>query len=242
MTPTQKPEEPLFNCACVALGVVSLWDVRGSADYDNTKQERHDAEGPIWFDPSEHTVNAPGLFRGTRLCRVPRKDNGKGQDERIRKRIYEIRADLSIKLEHYTFSAFRPFSFLRTRDIEPSVRQGTLDNGCPAPIGGKRERPTPYGWSLFGCAGRWRTIQARQLHASLLLPVALRDRHFSGSSGNRVGAWKDVGAQGSPLLCKEGRGEVDSCRLTRTTALPRGPASGCFYPSSPPLCIDRSQG
>ena len=30
-----------------------------------------------------------------------------------------------------------------------------------------------------------------------------------GSSGSRVGAWKDVGgSQGSPLLCKEGRGEV----------------------------------
>ena len=30
---------------------------------------------------------------------------------------------------------------------------------------------------------------------------------FYGSSGNRVGSWKDVGgSQGSPLLCKEGVG------------------------------------
>ncbi len=30
---------------------------------------------------------------------------------------------------------------------------------------------------------------------------------FSGSSGNRVGSWKDVGgSQESPLLCKEGVG------------------------------------
>ena len=34
--------------------------------------------------------------------------------------------------------------------------------------------------------------------------------NFLGSSGNRVGSWKDVGgSQGSPLLCKEGRGEVE---------------------------------
>jgi len=52
-----------------------------------------------------------------------------------------------------------------------------------------------------------------------------------GSSGNRVGSWKDVGgSQGSPLLCKEGRGEVE-----------RGPASGCFYPSSPPLTKGRNR-
>jgi hypothetical protein len=34
--------------------------------------------------------------------------------------------------------------------------------------------------------------------------------NYSGSSGNRVGSWKDVrGSQENPLLCKEGGGEVE---------------------------------
>ena len=41
-------------------------------------------------------------------------------------------------------------------------------------------------------------------------PIETREKK-KGSSGNRVGSWKDVGgSQGSPLLCKEGRGEVES--------------------------------
>src|SRR3990170_3587221 len=54
----------------------------------------------------------------------------------------------------YPCWAPRRSSFTHTRDIEPSVRVGTLDSGCPAPIGGKRVRSNPYGWSLFGHADR----------------------------------------------------------------------------------------
>src|SRR3989304_4240636 len=90
----------------------------------------------------------------------------------------EILAILSIKPGHYPCWAFRPFSFFHTRDIEPSVRADTLDSGCPAPIGDKAERPTPYGWSLFGCADRWRTIPTRQPDSSFLPRGPMRGRHF----------------------------------------------------------------
>ncbi len=40
--------------------------------------------------------------------------------------------------------------------------------------------------------------------------ITAYDAYFIGSSGNRVGSWKDVrGSQGNPLLCKEGGGEVE---------------------------------
>src|SRR3990170_55223 len=72
------------------------------------------------------------------------------------------------------------------------------------------------------------TSVARQC-SNALYRVLTKLQEKNGSSGNRVGAWTDVGgSQGSPLLCKEGRGEVE-----------RGAASGCFYPSSPPLTKGR---
>src|SRR3972149_3921303 len=52
--------------------------------------------------------------------------------------------------------------------------------------------------------------------------------YYLGSSGNRVGSWKDVGgSQGSPLLCKEGVGrEKEAQPLDASTPpclpLPRG--------------------
>ena len=46
-----------------------------------------------------------------------------------------------------------------------------------------------------------------------------------GSSGNRVGVWKDIdGSQGSPLLCKEGRGEVESLPAYTNQGSPARPS------------------
>ena len=87
---------------------------------------------------------------------------------------FEILAGLSIKPGHYPCWALRRSSFPHTRDIEPSVRADTLDNAYLAPIGGKRERSNPYGWSPFGCADRWRTIPTRQLDSSFLPRGPLR--------------------------------------------------------------------
>jgi hypothetical protein len=59
--------------------------------------------------------------------------------------------------------------------------------------------------------GRFQSARsARDLLVKVFTELANGDATFLGSSGNRVGSWKDMGgSQGSPLLCKEGRGEVD---------------------------------
>jgi hypothetical protein len=65
-----------------------------------------------------------------------------------------------------------------------------------------------------------------------------------GSSGNRVGSWKDVGVSlgsplfckegggspKSPLLCKEGRGEVESLPAYTNHGPPAGPSLWMLLP------------
>src|SRR3989304_10460302 len=61
-----------------------------------------------------------------------------------------------------------------------------------------------------------------------------------GSSGNRVGAWKDGGgSQGSPLLCKEGRGEVEIWPAYTNHGSPARHSPWCLYPS---LCLPLQRG
>src|SRR3972149_5269499 len=46
--------------------------------------------------------------------------------------------------------------------------------------------------------------------------------------------------KGVPSFVRRGLGRENSCRLTRTKAPPLGPASGCLYPSLPPLTKGRN--